>query len=65
MNDLSWPHLKNGSPTADERALRVLNLIFGNVEHSPFAVDAIAKEIRDAMRETAEAADAFIKGCMV
>jgi hypothetical protein len=54
MPDLSWPHVKDAQPTPDERAERVLNLIFGRGMWSPFAKLAIAIEIRNVMNETLE-----------
>jgi hypothetical protein len=54
LSDLSWAFVKDEHPTPEQRAERVLNAMFGKVEHSDFNVQAIAAEIREALRRPIE-----------
>lgn len=47
MINLSWPHVEKMYPTAEERAERYLNLVFGRNMWNRFALEALAIEIRD------------------
>ena len=48
--NLSWPHVEKMYPTAEERAERYLNLVFGRGHWNRFALEALAIEIRDTER---------------